>query len=184
MSTLADRKKAFLEHMHKVSGFVILVWGPGDSARKSRDPEKRRTYKKRADIRAVLRQSFPNAEVLFSEDPEAQKTTKGLGLDVLTEESVQAYLADLVILLPTSRGAQLEFDTFMTSGWFRNKVHVFLPVKYKNTSGLIKVNLDRLGAHQIDWFTERQFNDCTLAKSMAVKAALVAVVKQAISSTP
>ena len=148
----------------------ILVWGSGDPG-PTASPEKRKAYEKRVQIKKVLESTFPNAEVHFSEDPEMIQLTDHL-VGQLRKEAVQARIADLIIMLDISRGADLELDHFVpTYSWLRDKVHAFLPERYVSSQGLVKEVFDHLKPEQVEGFTDQEFEECTVATVKAIRPA-------------
>lgn len=157
----------------------VLVWGPGDPG-PGASAEAKAGYQKRLQIRAVLRDRFPCAEVYFSEDAEMIQLTEGLGGQLL-KEAVQARLSDLVIMLDLGRGVDLELDHYIpTYDWFPRRVFLLVPKKYVDTKGLVREILDYLLPHQIMGFTPEEFEVCTVAKEMAVAAALATALDRAL----
>lgn len=147
----------------------ILVWGPGDPGEDA-SPEKQGAFKKRLQIKDVLKEQFPRSEVHFSEDSEMIQITTGIE-GQLRKEALQARTADMVLMLDISRGVDLELDYFLPRfPWFRDKVHVFLPQQYVSSKSLVKVILDYLRSDQFEGFTDEDFQTCTLATRKAVKA--------------
>lgn len=97
---------------------------------------------------------------------------KGL-IGQLRIEALQAKIADLVLMLDLSRGADLELDHFVpTYPWFRAKVHVFLPAKYVSTKGLVADVFKYIPQDQIEGFSDKEFNRCDVATTKAVRVAL------------
>lgn len=148
----------------------VLVWGPGDPG-PTAPPEIKKAYQKRIQIKDELKKAFPRAEVFFSEDPEMleiSKTFRGH----LRKEAFQAKIADLVLMLDISRGADLELDYFVPKySWFRDKVYVFLPERYVPPKGLVKEVFDYLLPYQVEGFTDHEFEHCSLATEKAVAIA-------------
>lgn len=148
----------------------ILVWGPGDPGSGAPD-EKRKGYEKRLQIRDLLRTSFPHAEVYFSEDTEMVEVGEAVS-GQLRREALQARIADLVLMLDISRGADLELDHFVpTYPWFREKVHVFLPERFVNSQGLVGEVFDYLRRDQVEGFTDEEFETCLVATEKAIRVA-------------
>lgn len=148
----------------------ILVWGPGDPG-DGASQDKRLAYAKRLQIRDILRQEFPRAEVYFSEDPEMIQISEGIR-GQLRKEALQARTADLVLMLDISRGTDLELDYFVPKyPWFREKVYIFLPEEYVRSRGLVREILDYLHPNQIEGFTDDEFRKCHVATRKAVSIA-------------
>lgn len=146
----------------------ILVWGPGNPGPGASD-EKRRNYEKRVQIRDVLRNEFHRAKIFFSEDPEMIEIAENISPQ-LRKEALQAKVANLVLMLDMSRGADLELDYFVpTYPWFRDKVHVFLPEKSVPPKGFVKQVFDHLREDQVEGFTDQEFEECSVAKQKAVR---------------
>lgn len=159
----------------------VLVWGPGDPGADAK-AEKLAAYRKRIQIRDVLRTKFPRAEIYFSEDPEMIKIAEGFK-GQLRKEALQAKFADLVVMLDIGRGVDLELDYFVpTYPWFRDKVHVFLPEKYVRSDGLVNEIFKLLSKDQIEGFTQTDFSDCNVATKMAVQAALTCALMKKLRS--
>ncbi len=153
----------------------VLVWGPGDPG-PGASPEKIRAYEKRTKIKDVLDKEFSRGEVHFSEDEEMQDISSWISGN-LRKEVFQAMLADFIIMLDISRGVDLELDHFVpTYPWFREKAHVFLPDIYVPPAGLAKEVFDYLKPIQVEGFSNDEFNECTLATTKAVRAALSAAL--------
>jgi hypothetical protein len=148
----------------------ILVWGPG-IPEPSASIERKAAYGKRLKIRDNLRLIFPRAEVFFSEDPEMVELSAPLR-GQLRREALQARIADLVIMLDISRGADLELDHFVpTYPWFRDKVYVFLPEEYVPPRGLVREVFAYLPEDQVEGYTQQEFEECTLATKKAMEIA-------------
>jgi hypothetical protein len=155
----------------KFEAITILVWGPGDPG-SSASAKLRKAYAKRLQIKEVLKQEFPRATVHFSEDPEMIELGQGVK-GQLRVEALQAKIADLVLMLDLSRGADLELDHFVpTYPWFRDKVHVFMPERYVSGTGLVNEVLKYIPRDNVEGFTEKEFKVCEVAKVKAVRAAL------------
>lgn len=158
----------------------VLVWGPGDPG-PTASPESKKAYQKRIQIKEVIKEEFPRAEVFFSEDSEMLEISKGLK-GHLRKEAFQAKIADLILMLDVSRGADLELDHFVpTYPWFREKVYVFLPERHVPPQGLVKEVFDYLRPDQIEGFTDSDFQHCTLATEKAVAVAGTIAVARKLS---
>lgn len=148
----------------------ILVWGPGDPG-SSATPECRKAYEKRLQIKQILADKFRCSEVYFSEDPEMVQISEGIR-GQLRKEVLQARIADLIIMLDISRGADLELDHFVpTYPWFRDKVYVFLPEQFVPPHGLVREVFDHLTRDQVEGFSTEEFERCSLATEKAVQIA-------------
>jgi hypothetical protein len=154
---------------------IILVWGPGNPGADA-TAERKLAYEKRVKIKKVLKKEFHRAEVHFSEDLEMLRIADGIH-GQLSKEALQAFVADLILILDISRGADLELDHFIsTYSWFRNKVHVFLPNQYLPPRGLVSEVFGLLSKDQLEGFSEEEFERCDVAKVKAVKVALSAAM--------
>ncbi|MEI6310041.1 MAG: hypothetical protein WCP58_10420 [bacterium] len=155
------REASHYEHLR------ILVWGPGDPGT-SAPPEKQKAYRKRLQIKDVLRNRFPRAEVNFSEDLEMVQIATGI-IGQLRKEALQARTADLILMLAISRGAELELDHFVpTYPWFREKVYVLLPQQFIPPQGLVKEVFDHLKPDQVVGFSNDDFISCVVATEKSV----------------
>lgn len=155
----------------KYEPITILVWGPGNPGARA-SAERRKAYAKRVQIKEVLKKEFPRASVHFSEDTEMIELGEGIR-GQLRVEALQAKVADLVLMLDISRGADLELDHFVpTYPWFRDKVHVFLPEKYISGKGLVSEVLNYIPRDQVEGFSDKEFKVCEVATVKAVRAAL------------
>lgn len=173
----ADQIKADLMYVP----LNILVWGPGDPGPNAPE-ERRRNYQKRIQMVNVLRTTFPRADVHMSEDPEIQDLLPELAT-TLQLETMHAQVADLVLILDTSRGADLELDHFVSNySWFRNKVYVFLPARYVNTQGLAKEVFDQLHPKRVIGYTPEELEQCTVATVRTVQVATIAAMEYKIKS--
>lgn len=160
-----------IEKQARKQSLKILIWGPGNPGKKS-NPKQKKAYKKRLQIRDSIRKEFTEAEVFLSEDPEMQKMTEKFSTELL-RQAAQAAAADCIIMLDLGRGVDLELDHFVPKySWFRTKVHIFLPKKYKDTRGLVKEIYKLVSKDQISYFTPTEFEKCTVAKEKAVNAVL------------
>ena len=154
----------------------ILVWGPGDPGPTASE-EKRRNYEKRLQMMQVLRERFPRADIHMSEDSEIADLLPE-SATTLQLEAIQAKVADLVLILDVSRGADLELDYFVpTYPWFREKVYVFLPEQYVSTQGLVRGLLDELHPKRIIGYTQQELEQCTVATVRTVEVTTVAAVE-------
>lgn len=176
-----DKEADALHARAKQVQLKILIWGPGDPGPKARG-KRRKGYNKRCKIREVLRKEFPNSEVYFSEDPEMQRLGDGV-IGQLSAEALQAFIADLVLTLDISRGADLEVDHFVLKySWFRNKVYVFLPQEHVSSPGLAREVFKWLPVgEQLIGYTKDEFEHCTLATETAVKIVQTAAVLKLIN---
>jgi len=174
MSEFAQEAERIKENIFKEK-IRILIWGPG-KPKSNASLYKQRAYNKRVQIKRVLRKKFRNGEVYFSED----KKMKGIAKEItgkLEKEAFQAKIADLILVLAISRGANLELDHFIpTYPWFREKVRILLPKKYIKSQGLASSIYEFLRPNQIEGFTTQEFNRCKLATEKAVRIAKEAVI--------
>lgn len=146
----------------------ILVWGPGDPGTDA-PPERRTAYQKRQQIKDELKKRFPRAEVYFSEDAEMVEIASAI-LGQLRGQALQAQVADAVLILDVSRGADLELDHFVkTYAWFRDKVYVLLPEQHVGSQGLTKEILGLLHPEQIVGFSSQELQECRVASEKAIK---------------
>jgi hypothetical protein len=141
----------------------VLIWGPGDPGERD-DPVAQKGYAKRRHIRGELKKNFPRSQVTFSEELEKSEVIIG----TLTQEAIQAKIADLVIILDISRGADLELDYFTKYSWFRQKVWLLVPKEYVNTTGIIAEVFKLIPKDQMHGFTAEEFDRCDVAKIMSV----------------
>jgi hypothetical protein len=166
------REAEEIRNMAHYEAIKILVWGPGLLGENATE-EQQKAYQKRVQIRDVLRAAFPRAEVYFSEDPEMIEVGSRIS-GQLRVEALQARIADLILMLDISRGADLELDHFVpTYPWFRDKVYVFLPEDYVPPKGLVKEVFDYLRDDQVEGFTQDEFLQCSVATDKAVRIAEV-----------
>lgn len=174
----ANRAKEDAERIKqnaKYEPITILIWGPGKPGRRA-PLERRKAYKKRLQIKDVLKKEFPRASVHFSEDAEMVEIGEGV-IGQLRVEALQAKVSDIVLMLDISRGTDLELDHFVPRyPWFREKVHVFLPQKYVGTQGLVAEILKYVPHDQIEGFSDEEFDRCDVATVKAVRAALSAAL--------
>jgi hypothetical protein len=160
----------------------ILVWGPG-KPEPTASPRERLGYEKRCQIKEVLRDSFKNAEVYFSEDPEME----AIGADIedkLLKEALQASASDLIVILAISRGSELELDYFVpTYPWIRDKIHVFLPKRYVSppSNGLVSEVFKYLRPEQVEGYTDSEFKRCKVATEKAVRVADTFALRKILS---
>lgn len=148
----------------------ILIFGPGDPG-SGASKTNQKAYDKRVQIKEELKKRFPRSEVHFPEDEEMIQISKTI-TGQLKKEALQANIADLILCLDISRGSNLELDHFIpTYPWFGEKVHIFLPEKYVNSTGIVKDVIDKISPDQIEGFTTKEFNECTLATVKAVQVA-------------
>ena len=140
----------------------VLVWGPGKANRQG--------YAKREKIRSEIKQRFPNSEVYFSEDKELGHVTSDLG-DPLIEEIVHANAADIIIALDVSRGSQIsrgvqaEIDFLSQDASIAKKLWVLIPDRFAPLSGFVKQILNGI---EVEFYSDAEFNDCTLASDKCV----------------
>lgn len=76
MTSYGDEARRIIDNAH-YEAIKILVWGPGNPGQKA-SATKRRAYEKRLEIRKVLKEQFPRADVQFSEDPEMIRIARGV----------------------------------------------------------------------------------------------------------
>jgi hypothetical protein len=103
-------------------------------------------------------------------------------LSQLEREALHADIADLVVLLATSRGSELEMDHFIpTHPRIRDKIYVLIPERYKSTEGLSQEVLDYLRGVQVVGFTQDEFDLCKVATEKSVNITLGAALKKRLS---
>jgi len=161
--------KDFLNKVKKTTHMNILVWGPGDPGPTGLDYNKK-AYAKRLQIKDVLKATFDDVDVFFSEDPEMRVATD-LTSNELLREAIQVEKADIIIVLDVSRGTNLELDHYILSNArSRDKFHVFIHQNYFPVTGLVKSVFDKLSDDQIEGFSDDDFDKCSLATKKAVNA--------------
>ena len=143
----------------------VLVWGPGQTDEKG--------YAKRKEIKDEIRRRFPNSEVYFSEDKELRSITGSL--PTLIAEIVHARAAHIVIVLGISRGAEIEIDHLSQDATIARKLWVLLPDKFYPLSGLAA---EKLRGIELEFFSEAEFEDSTLASSKCVRRVLCRAIEQ------
>ncbi len=146
---------------------LVLVWGPGDPGSKA-SANAQLGFRKRKQIKAEIEQIFPGANVRFSEDSDLQNMTDYMRRQ-LRREMVHARIADVIVVLDVSRGADLEVDHFIQKyAWFREKAYVLLPQKYVGTKGLVADVFDLLPRRQLIGFTEDELKTCHVATQVCI----------------
>lgn len=169
---LEIREKNFREKIKRDERLVIFVWGPGEPA----DDTENIYYDKRVEMKKKLDKEFDLSEVYFSEDEIPQETTSYMG-STLRSEALQARLSDVILLLPVSRGSDLELDYFVPHfPRIKEKVVIFIPEEYKKTKGLIGEVYGMLEQHQIIGYTEEELEVCNVAKIKSVNAVLGMII--------
>jgi len=140
----------------------VLVWGPGKGNTKG--------YAKREKIRNEIRKKFPNSMVYFSEDQELRRIT-GILNKILLEESVHAKVAHLIIVLDLedAYGTKVEIGHFSRFSDIAEKMWVLRPKKFSPLDGLAKEELRNI---EVEFFSDSEFNDCTLASVKCVNIVL------------
>ena len=147
----------------------VLVWGPGRG--------NKRGYAKRRKIRAEIEKKFPKSEVYFSEDKEYRDIT-GVLKDPMKEEIVHALAADIIIVLDVSRGPEVEIDHFLQYNAIARKLWVLIPDKFSPLRGLVK---EELRGIEVEFFSDAEFDDCTLASGKCVDKVLGHAVEKLAS---
>ncbi|MEX0597545.1 MAG: hypothetical protein WD512_13720 [Candidatus Paceibacterota bacterium] len=166
MSTWLDDENRVRDRYHK-ENLKLLIWGPGKPEKGSSN----KFYDKRVQMKEILREKFPFAEVYFSEDQEMRDLSKDI-IGELNKEAYQAKIADAIIILLVSRGSNLELDYFVPKyDWFPKKTYILIEEKYHETKGLVKDVLERLKPDQIIPFTEKELDECKVAKGHTLRFA-------------
>ena len=158
MSELSDRREKLRRDARRES-LVVFVWGPGDPGPDADDFSKA-VWSKRNQIRASLAESFPNAEVLFSEDDEG---SGGIPLgkgEVLASELESAAVADCIVILDGTRGASVEVDLFHLYPSIARKMCVFIPERFVG-KGLVTEVYERV---RLESYTPEDLAECNVAK--------------------
>lgn len=115
-------------------------------------------------MKSHLKSVFVNSEVYFSEDPELRSQTAGLGR-ILDEEAVHATIADCILILDVSRGANVEVDRFSSIPKIASKITVIVPERYAGTSGLVSEVYARVN---VVGFTDDELDRCAVVTEKAV----------------
>jgi hypothetical protein len=173
----AENKILSLRKTAKYMELMILVWGPGDPG-PGGSPALRRYWEKRKQIREVLQQVFPNAEVFFSEDAELEALTRSIGRDILDQELVQAYSADCILVLDLTRGAHVEVDRFSNYPAIAAKMNVLIPDRYVGSTGLVAHVHKRTN---VIGFSDEEFEMCRVATEKAVQIVEMVAINKLIS---
>lgn len=139
----------------------ILVWGPTQPGAGVSDLT-RTAFDARVRVKRALIETFPRADVQFSEEFEHPQLLGPMSL--LTAEAVHARVADLVLIIDAARGMQLELEHFVMSyPWFREKVFVFCP-QFGSGSLDSGVYITLVPSDHIQTFSEREFNEDAVAE--------------------
>ena len=155
---------------------VILVWGPGDPGSGGSDLL-RKYWQKRNQIRDNIASLYPNAEVMFSEDPALREHTKGLG-STLDQELLDAQIADCILVLDVSRGAHVEVDRFTSSPEIAAKMTILIPDAYIGGTGLVS----QVHRHaNVLGFSDEELDRCEVATVKSVSAVDTAAINRLLS---
>lgn len=152
----------------------VLVWGPGDAGDGGSEAQ-REAYQKRKDIRSELKRRFANAEVFFSEEEDMAELSREV-VGQMKKEELQAATADIVILLPISRGVDYELDYMLKHDWFREKAWLLVPHEYLQAKSLFALEVRKIPPEQVQGFTQDEYHSCVVAKGLAVAAVTTAAM--------
>lgn len=147
----------------------VLVWGPGKADE--------RGYAKRRQIKAEIEKRFPKSEVYLSEDKEL-RTVTGFLREPLIEEIVHAQAADIIIVLSTSGGTEAELDRLLQYDTIARKLWVLIPDRFSPLRGIVK---EELRGIEVEFFSNAEFDDCTLASDKCVNKVLGCAVEKLAS---
>jgi len=142
--------------VRKDNAFSILVWGPG---------EKGPHYAIRLTVRDRLREYF--ARVEFSEDIDDVPAMGSFWLEnIAFLERLHATKANIVYLIPTSTGPQLELILYWSYRNIGPKIHVLLLENGPENSFIERVTwaiVRRMPTHQVHRFPPSGFNENAVA---------------------
>jgi len=172
MALISRRAEEVKEELFKES-IIILIWGPGKTLP---DGKAYPGFEKRLKIKEALKEKFPHANVVFSEDKELIEHTPELETQ-LDKELFQAKMSDIVIILPLSRGSQLELDHFAFYPEIARKIRVLLPQEYCDNPGL---SGDILRLVAVEPYSVSEFDECHVATVKCIKMALSAAIRHKI----
>ena len=151
-----------------VTEMAILIWGPGGEGGEH--------YEKREKIRQAIKNTFPQADVHFSEDPELKKITPGADeLTVPEQELWHLGACDVCIVLDTSKGAGEEVAHFVASR-FAYKLLILTSDRYKDATSFPAAL--RQGKNQI-FYSEEEYRSCSLTSRAMSRVKITALGKYA-----
>lgn len=179
MNTHIDRLGILREKIRQQE-MLILIWGPSRPDTNA-TPEQHKLYAKRLQIKQKLKTTFHKSEVFFGEDPEINILTEGFRGE-LEKARIQAERADLILVLESNRGSSIEIEYFMPE--FRKKIYVLMPNKFLPKKGLYASTLNLLEPEHIIGYTQKEFDNCTLASEIAIKVADSVAMERFLRSLP
>ena len=160
----------------------ILIWGPGKPSRSSTIAKKKR-YRKRLQIKTILRQLYKRADVYFPEDIRIRRMVR----KIRSERDKALFIADmsdLIISLDMSRGADAEIDDFIPNfPSIKEKTYILIRNRYLNTSSYVENAIfeDLPDSHLIG-FSDWHYNKCNVATKMAPDIALSAAIRMKLNT--
>ncbi|HLG14276.1 MAG TPA: hypothetical protein VJH03_07210 [Blastocatellia bacterium] len=161
-----DKIKQLIEHQVHSQPVNVLVWGPGEGAR--------RDYEKRRKIQYTIKSTFPNAEVRFSEE----LTDAVPGAADLTAPELELYhlaACDLCVVLDSSQGPGEEIAHFGRTN-FAYKLLVLTHERHKDSSSFPRSLRKHL--NQV-FYNDDEYDSCVLVERVLNRVRYVALGRMA-----
>jgi hypothetical protein len=150
-----------LKHMVVWTPLKVLVWGPGPAAT--------RVHEKRVRIRDLIRDTFPNADVRFSEDLPAI-VDDGV-LSQRDQELWHLAACDLCVVLDVSEGPSSEIATYCDTR-DAYKLFILTPDRYRDSNSFPA----DLRKHKVQaFFSDQEFDECKLVEKAVERARQIAM---------
>lgn len=158
-NNLWEERLQSIECKRKKEPLAVLLWGPAKESDK---------YWKREEIKKNLEACFPNVEVAYSEELLKQECPDDLFTDQVYAGLQHALAADVIIALEVSEGVLAEIAHYGSKKEIAKKLYILTPKEYNRKASpsfptLLKRSLQK---NEHIYFSEDEFNECTLAKKV------------------